>query len=217
MNAADTMLDTNLRIREVRAIVGVSATTIERWIKAGTFPPSYRFGGQIQRWRKSEIETWLKAHAPCEDGAARWAGAAGGASAATPGLTGQRPSHAVGMRPAAVHEDEITRWSEIDHLLAIAAERLRSPTATRLDVVAVARMIDAARSIGQESRPADESRRHVTPPIPAPTRRGERDKDRGYIPPHPRPASSPRGTVTPSPRVSRKSGGQVGTQGGKLG
>ena len=217
MNAAEIMLDTNIRLREVRAIVGVGASTIDRWVKAGTFPRPYRFGGQIQRWRKSEIDAWMKAHAPPESGAAPWAAPAGDAAAAPTGLTDRRSRDAVGMRPEAVHEGEITRWAEIDHLLAIAAERLRTRNTTRLDVVAVARMIDAARSIGRESRPAGESRRHSTPPIPGPTRRGERDKDRGYIPPHPRPASSPRGTVTPSPRVSRKSGGQVGTQGGKLG
>ena len=190
MNAQDNMPDIHLRIREVRAIVGVGATTIDRWVKAGTFPPPYRFGGQIVRWRKSEIETWLKAHASSEDGAATWASAAGDASAEPPGLTGRRSRDAVGMRPAAVLEAEITRWAEIDHLLAIAAERLRAPNATRLDVVAVARMIDAARSIGHESRPADESRRHVTPPIPGPIRRGGRDRSRGYIPSPPRYSAS---------------------------
>jgi excisionase family DNA binding protein len=44
---------------QVAKAVGVSVLTIQRWVKAGDFPPPLRFGRRIIRWRVDTINTWL--------------------------------------------------------------------------------------------------------------------------------------------------------------
>ena len=38
--------------------IGVSRTTIYRWINEGTFPPSVRISAGAVRWRSEDIEQW---------------------------------------------------------------------------------------------------------------------------------------------------------------
>ncbi|MFU8806863.1 MAG: AlpA family phage regulatory protein [Bradymonadaceae bacterium] len=40
--------------------IGVSRTTIYRWINEGTFPPSVRISAGAVRWRSEDIEEWHK-------------------------------------------------------------------------------------------------------------------------------------------------------------
>ena len=50
-----------IRINEICDLLGVSRSTIWRWIQAGKFPPSRKFvkGGNAVGWREDEIGQWL--------------------------------------------------------------------------------------------------------------------------------------------------------------
>ncbi|RYF03068.1 MAG: AlpA family phage regulatory protein [Deltaproteobacteria bacterium] len=41
--------------------LGVSASTVDRWTKAGDFPPSLRLGPARVGWPQSTVQTWLDA------------------------------------------------------------------------------------------------------------------------------------------------------------
>ena len=47
-----------LSMKEVTAKVGVSRASIDRWEKAGKFPPKFHIGTRIF-WMESEIDNWL--------------------------------------------------------------------------------------------------------------------------------------------------------------
>jgi predicted DNA-binding transcriptional regulator AlpA len=43
----------------VAVAIGVSPRTVERYVRAGQFPPPIRLGGS-RRWRRSTIEAFLR-------------------------------------------------------------------------------------------------------------------------------------------------------------
>lgn len=47
-----------LTLDETLAKAGVSRMTLDRWIKAGTFPEGYRHG-KARRWAVDDVEEWL--------------------------------------------------------------------------------------------------------------------------------------------------------------
>ena len=53
-------LDGFLRMREVLALLRVSRSTLNRWIREGAFPRPVKLGKRAVRWRRSDIEGWLK-------------------------------------------------------------------------------------------------------------------------------------------------------------
>jgi len=53
------MADRVLRTPEVLEIVGVSSTTLWRWVSAGTFPASRQIGPNVVGWLESEVEEWI--------------------------------------------------------------------------------------------------------------------------------------------------------------
>lgn len=57
-------LDRMLRIAEIRQITGVSAATIWRWVKEGTYPAPVKLGPNSVGWRESEIREWLESREP---------------------------------------------------------------------------------------------------------------------------------------------------------
>ena len=53
--------DRLIRLKELKKIVGYSATSIWRRCKDGTFPRALRLGpGSAVAWRLSEIEAWMR-------------------------------------------------------------------------------------------------------------------------------------------------------------
>lgn len=50
-----------LRASELTERLGISATTIWRLRREGTFPPPRRLSAQAVGWLESEIDDWLKA------------------------------------------------------------------------------------------------------------------------------------------------------------
>ena len=48
-----------LREFELVKILGFSASTIRRKIKAGTFPNCIKLGPKAKGWKKTDIEIWL--------------------------------------------------------------------------------------------------------------------------------------------------------------
>lgn len=53
------MTDTILRLPAVKAITGLSRSTIYARIAEGTFPKSVSLGGRAVGWLRSEVEAWL--------------------------------------------------------------------------------------------------------------------------------------------------------------
>jgi len=49
-----------LTARELRKAIGVSTTTLWRWVRDGKFPPQVRIGSLV-RWKRSEVDAWLQA------------------------------------------------------------------------------------------------------------------------------------------------------------
>ena len=47
------------RLRDVMEIVGVTKTTIYRWVGRGQFPPAVKLGERAVAWRRSDIEAWI--------------------------------------------------------------------------------------------------------------------------------------------------------------
>jgi predicted DNA-binding transcriptional regulator AlpA len=60
---------TLLRKDEVLRIIGVNASTLWRWRKAGAFPAPFKVTRQTLRWRESDIANWLESHRRAEGGA----------------------------------------------------------------------------------------------------------------------------------------------------
>ena len=53
-------LDRFLGMREVLALLSVSRSTLNRWIQDGAFPRPVKLGKRAVRWRRADIEHWLK-------------------------------------------------------------------------------------------------------------------------------------------------------------
>jgi prophage regulatory protein len=59
------MSDRLLKTREVMEALSIGRTTIYRWMKAEKFPSPIKIGNRgDNRWRQSEIESWILANAP---------------------------------------------------------------------------------------------------------------------------------------------------------
>jgi prophage regulatory protein len=52
-----------LRRPDVVHLVGLSAKTIVRWVRAGTFPPPVKLGPQAVGWLRTDVDTWLQQQA----------------------------------------------------------------------------------------------------------------------------------------------------------
>ena len=48
-----------LFIREIKAVTNKSIPTIDRWIKAGTFPAPHGKVNGMRYWLKSDVDQWL--------------------------------------------------------------------------------------------------------------------------------------------------------------
>lgn len=48
-----------LNIAEVQELIGVSRTTIWRWISEGHFPAPRALSSQVRRWWSSEVHDWI--------------------------------------------------------------------------------------------------------------------------------------------------------------
>ncbi len=66
-----------LRLPEVEAVTGLSATTIWRREREGDFPRRRRVSGNAVAWRSDEIERWVETR-PVAEGAKGADGARGG-------------------------------------------------------------------------------------------------------------------------------------------
>jgi predicted DNA-binding transcriptional regulator AlpA len=49
-----------VRPKEVKAVVGLSLTEVNRRIKAGTFPPKRELGEQARGWLYSDLVKWME-------------------------------------------------------------------------------------------------------------------------------------------------------------
>jgi prophage regulatory protein len=47
------------RKKDLCRILGVSATTLDRWMREGSFPPAIRISSNIIGWPASSGEDWL--------------------------------------------------------------------------------------------------------------------------------------------------------------
>jgi prophage regulatory protein len=47
------------RLKEVRALIGLSTASIYRMVAAGTFPKPIRIGAKAIAWREADLEAWL--------------------------------------------------------------------------------------------------------------------------------------------------------------
>lgn len=50
-----------LRLREVKARVGLGTSTIYRKVAAGEFPTPVRLGPASVRWRETDLQQWISA------------------------------------------------------------------------------------------------------------------------------------------------------------
>jgi prophage regulatory protein len=55
-----------LKRSEVLALLGISKSTLERYQRAGTFPPPLMLGPKSPRWRWAEIKAFIDAPLPQE-------------------------------------------------------------------------------------------------------------------------------------------------------
>ena len=53
------MNDRILRAKDVVAVLGVSRTTLWRWVKDGTFPQPIQLGPATAGWRESVVWDWI--------------------------------------------------------------------------------------------------------------------------------------------------------------
>jgi excisionase family DNA binding protein len=51
--------DRLLTAKELARILGVDSTTIQNWVRTGQIP-SVKLGTRTRRFRRSEVENWLK-------------------------------------------------------------------------------------------------------------------------------------------------------------
>lgn len=49
-----------LRLEEVKAVTGLSRSTIYAWCSEGSFPKAISLGGRSVGWLESEIANWLQ-------------------------------------------------------------------------------------------------------------------------------------------------------------
>lgn len=63
MTIIDTMTHANrlLKLREVKAMTSLGATTIYKMINEGTFPKPRQLSPACVRWVESDIEKWMEA------------------------------------------------------------------------------------------------------------------------------------------------------------
>jgi predicted DNA-binding transcriptional regulator AlpA len=54
---------------EVLRVIGVNASTLWRWRKAGAFPAPFKVTRRTLRWRETDIANWLESHRRAEGGA----------------------------------------------------------------------------------------------------------------------------------------------------
>ena len=47
------------RIAQLAPLIGVSTSTIRRWVRLNKFPPPIRLGEQSVAWRRRDIDAWL--------------------------------------------------------------------------------------------------------------------------------------------------------------
>ena len=48
-----------LRLCDITEILGVSKSTIYKWMKEGSFPPGLLLGPKTRGWFAEDIENWL--------------------------------------------------------------------------------------------------------------------------------------------------------------
>jgi len=53
-----------LKIQTVRAVTGMSDSTIFRKTAAGQFPEPIRMGARCTRWRSEDVQAWIAAQQP---------------------------------------------------------------------------------------------------------------------------------------------------------
>lgn len=51
-------------VKAVCAIIGVSRTTIYKWMRDGSFPKGYGMSARCRRWKPEEVDAWIRSHAP---------------------------------------------------------------------------------------------------------------------------------------------------------
>jgi prophage regulatory protein len=56
-----------LREDEVLTLIGISRSTLYRWITAGRFPPPIHLSSRIRVWREDVIREWIERNAPRDD------------------------------------------------------------------------------------------------------------------------------------------------------
>lgn len=61
------MADAIMRMPQVCETVQLSAPTIYRMIKAGTFPAQIKLGAHASGWLESAVQEWIKARAAQQD------------------------------------------------------------------------------------------------------------------------------------------------------
>ena len=49
-----------LRLPEVLSLVGVTRSTLYRWMEAGTFPKQISVGGNTVVWVESAVTSWME-------------------------------------------------------------------------------------------------------------------------------------------------------------
>ena len=54
----DRPLPTFLRLSDLVERLGVSRSTIYKWVEEGRFPKSVSLGGRSVAWRRVDVETW---------------------------------------------------------------------------------------------------------------------------------------------------------------
>jgi len=52
-------IDPILRRPDVRALLGISNSTLHAWVKAGRFPAPLELGPRVRGWRRSVVEAFL--------------------------------------------------------------------------------------------------------------------------------------------------------------
>ena len=57
----DHLPEALLKLHDVRAITGLSSTTIYARMNAGRFPPARQVGGRAVAWLQSEVLGWIAA------------------------------------------------------------------------------------------------------------------------------------------------------------
>jgi len=48
-----------LRERQILQLIPVSRATLRRWLRDGSFPPSFKLSKRISVWRVSDVQDWI--------------------------------------------------------------------------------------------------------------------------------------------------------------